>query len=73
MWIITANMFVIQTEFLQAAGSKLSVQKPDSFAQEILVTLLQHHVVFFNKYKNYTCIWSRASNVLSLFLIFEQI
>ena len=37
---------------LPAVGSKLSVLK-HSFAQQILVTILQHCVVFFNKKK--TC------------------
>ena len=48
MSFIAASMLVTDpNRVLPAAGSKLSVLK-HSFAQEILVTILQHRVVFFN-------------------------
>ena len=52
MSIITANSVGNPNRVLPAAGSKLSVLKPGlkhGFAQEILVTLLEHRVVFCNK------------------------
>ena len=49
MSVIAANMLKLNSNrVLPAAGSKLSVLK-HSFAQEILVTILQHRIVFFNK------------------------
>ena len=49
MSVIAANMLILNpNRVLPAAGSKLSVLK-HSFAQVILVTLLQHRAVFFNK------------------------
>ena len=56
-----------------AAGSKLSVLKY-SFVQEVLVTASCNIMLCFSiKICSYICIWSRASIVLSLFLIFGQI
>ena len=49
MSVIAANMLILNpNRVLPAAGSKLGVLK-HSFAQEILVTILKHGVVFFNK------------------------
>ena len=58
MSIITANKLVIQIGFCRQPAASLLKH---SFVQDILVTY------------SYICIWSRASIVLSLFLIFDQI
>ena len=49
MPVIAANMLVLNTgRVWPPAGSKLSVLK-DSFMQEVLVSVLQHRVVFSNR------------------------